>query len=511
VETSLDFLAMTLRDLPERHQSLRAVFARSWGLLSDPERQRFRALAVFRGGFTREAAQAVTNSEPRHLTELMDRSLLCRNSAGRYEVLEVLRQYAEEQLLAVPGEANAVRDRHVAYYLGLLESMEQPLRGGKHPEVPLSQKAALDTIQDDIANIRRAWAQAIESGSYDMLGASAMGCALYHEMRSRFREGEGLFRDAAGALERQRGVSQPDLLGLLLGMQGQFLCRLGRIEEGCEVLERARRLLVPEADSSWLALVEVLSSYVGLGLTLEIRMQRVQHSLDLYGALGDNWGVALTQEVLGELLTASGELEAAEQVLNESLAYRRSAGDTWGAALALYALADNAIRQGRAVDVAAHIEESMALRETIDDTRGVAICQSLLAGWLAHRGDVTAAGKFYEQSLDGYRRIGDLSKYADTWTALSDIAESQGDLPGAEAALIAAAQSARRAGLQARLAAALHKLGRLALAQDDTPRARVYLAESLVISGQLGDEVATASVREDLIRARELGSAGYKP
>ncbi|MGC9358146.1 MAG: AfsR/SARP family transcriptional regulator, partial [Anaerolineae bacterium] len=100
IEHSLDFLTTSLRDLPERHRSLRAVFEHSWHLLENEEQALFRRLSIFRGGFTREAAREVAEASLLHLSSLVDKSVLRRDPVGRYELHELLRQYAEEKLEA---------------------------------------------------------------------------------------------------------------------------------------------------------------------------------------------------------------------------------------------------------------------------------------------------------------------------------------------------------------------------------------------------------------------------
>src|SRR5258708_26567468 len=98
IERSLDFLESDLRDLPERQRSLRAVFEYSWNLMSEDERDVFMRLSVFRGGFTREAAQEVSGASLKTLMTLLNKSLLRRDPSGRYDVHELLRQYAEARL-----------------------------------------------------------------------------------------------------------------------------------------------------------------------------------------------------------------------------------------------------------------------------------------------------------------------------------------------------------------------------------------------------------------------------
>jgi predicted ATPase/DNA-binding CsgD family transcriptional regulator len=114
----LDFLAADMADAPERQRSLRAAFNHSWRLLSQQEQEILARLSVFCGGFGKEAAQAVVGATLRDLQALVNKSLLHRTPAGRYEIHELLRQFATEGL--TKATAMDMRDRHSAYYRTLL-------------------------------------------------------------------------------------------------------------------------------------------------------------------------------------------------------------------------------------------------------------------------------------------------------------------------------------------------------------------------------------------------------
>jgi predicted ATPase/DNA-binding SARP family transcriptional activator/uncharacterized membrane protein len=120
IEHNLDFLTSPLRDVPERHRSLRAVFEHSWRRLLPPEQEAFRRLSVFRGGFGAEAAREVAGVTAPLLAALLDRSLLSRAGGTRYELHELLRQFAEEKWEGSLDEAAVLRARHVAYYEALV-------------------------------------------------------------------------------------------------------------------------------------------------------------------------------------------------------------------------------------------------------------------------------------------------------------------------------------------------------------------------------------------------------
>lgn len=111
----LDFLKTGLRDVPARQQSIRAVFDRTWQLLTARQQIIFRQLSVFWNGFTREAAQEVTGVSLRELLALVNHSLVSLNPVGRYEVHELLRQFASEKLRAAPTAHRIVVDPELTF------------------------------------------------------------------------------------------------------------------------------------------------------------------------------------------------------------------------------------------------------------------------------------------------------------------------------------------------------------------------------------------------------------
>jgi predicted ATPase len=146
---SLDVLETTMRDVPQRHRSARVVFEHSWNLLTVEEQALFRKLAVFHGGFTLEAAQEVAGAKLSTLARLVDTSLLRAERERRYDLHELLRQFAAEKLQAEPGAEERVRDRHSAFYLTLLQRKEAEVKGPQ-------QLTALDEIEREFETVRGA-------------------------------------------------------------------------------------------------------------------------------------------------------------------------------------------------------------------------------------------------------------------------------------------------------------------------------------------------------------------
>jgi hypothetical protein len=234
----LDLLASDLRDAPERHTSVRAVFDHSWKLLTERERAVMRALAVFRGGFTRAAAQEVTGASLHALRALVKWSLLRRAPAGRYEMHELLRQYAAEKLALSGTHEAQTRDRHAAYYADALQGWAADLTGAR-------QLAAIEEVRTDFDNVRAAWRWAVEGdrGSalddkrVEWLDRALDGLCLFYEWESYNDEGEAACRRAADRLaesvlnsagegtsvDRKPSANRLRVLAHVLAWQGSFV------------------------------------------------------------------------------------------------------------------------------------------------------------------------------------------------------------------------------------------------------------------------------------------------
>jgi predicted ATPase len=177
--------SFAVRDAEPRHASLRLVFQSSYERLSESQRSALRALSVFRGGFDAQAAQAIAGSGPDVLIQLTEKSLLARQpDSRRYELHELVRQYAAEALAASP-DCERVLGAYSAYYANFVVGRRAAI---KSP----GQARALDEIQVELANISYAWAMIVEAR--DLGVAAEMLPALYAfcDMRSRFYEGDPL-------------------------------------------------------------------------------------------------------------------------------------------------------------------------------------------------------------------------------------------------------------------------------------------------------------------------------
>jgi len=190
IAAGLTILSTSLRNIPERHRTMRAVFEQSWRRLSEQEQAVFQRLAVFRGGFRREAAQQVAGATLPVLAGLVDRSLLRQEPDGRYQIHELLRQYGAERLAESPVDTFQAHEHHCTYYADFLYSQSQPLAAG-------DQVGALTRCTSDLDNIRTAWQRAVEHTKADAIRKSAAALHWICQFQSRYLEGVNALAGAA--------------------------------------------------------------------------------------------------------------------------------------------------------------------------------------------------------------------------------------------------------------------------------------------------------------------------
>jgi predicted ATPase/DNA-binding SARP family transcriptional activator len=158
IDAGLDFLTTSQRDTSQRHKSLRAVFEHSWKLLSGQEQQVYSKMSVFHGSFQKEAALRVAGATLSLILALVDKSLLQWNASGRYEVHELLRQYAQEKLDEVLEEK--VAKLHYDYYVEFVRQRAQQLKTREDERL-------LKEIGDEIENLRSMFVWAVRHQTVD--------------------------------------------------------------------------------------------------------------------------------------------------------------------------------------------------------------------------------------------------------------------------------------------------------------------------------------------------------
>ena len=461
IERNRDFLATSLRDVPERHRSMRAAFNYSWSLLPQTERQVFSKLSVFRGGFERAAAGQVADASLPVLSGLVDKSLLTRNAAGRYQMHDLLRQYAREKLEQAD-EAERVRNRHLDLCLRLAEEADPNLHG---PD----QLLWLDQLEAEHDNLRSAleW---------------ALACA------------------------REGSLWPPEAALRLAGSLGLFWDLRGHLGEGRQWLDRTLELETPPFPNvQWKAARTKALYWAGHLAKWQGDYRRAadlaEANLALCRELGDRWSLAYALYLWGSVAAKQGDLERGQAFLDESLILFREVQAKWGLAHTLGTLGNIAKSQGRYDQATALWEESYALYREIGDRRGLARMLNRLWHWPYRQGDYARATTLLEEALALFRELAHRSGIAITLRHLGLVAQAQGDLARARALYEESQDLFQELGDNDDLVYVYWYLGRLALYEGDAAVAAALLENGLQLAYTVGNKSLIAWVLQTLASA----------
>jgi predicted ATPase/DNA-binding SARP family transcriptional activator len=506
IDRSLDFLEVDLRDVPERQRSLRAVFDHSWDLLSEREREVVQQMSVFRGCFTRGAAEEITGASLRELMALVDKSLLHYTptpspgpsaadapsalrarlrTGGRYEVHELLRQYAAEKLDTAPAVSEAARDRHSAYYAALLQQWEADLRGAR-------QQAALAEIGMEGENARAAWDWATARGQVELLAQAVDGLCYFYKYRGRYEEGEVACRMAAERLAATTSDEGLRLLTKALAWQASFNTDLDERESASHLLRQSLAVLDrPELEGQDTrpeeAFVRQLMGNVVIYSDPGEAKRPFEQSLVLYQALGDRSGAARVQTYLGVVAWALGAFGEARRLFEGSLSIQRALGNPVGTVESLDWLGLIAIHRMEFEEAERLHRESLMISQKGDDRVSIAHGLGTLGLTLVRNGRFTEGDSLLEESVRIYSDLGLRSGWAFYNVSLAQARMHLGQYERARSLAQMSLSCSRELDTRHDIAYALSVLGCWALVEKAHVEAQALLQESVTIWQEIGN------------------------
>jgi len=469
IQRDIHILTADVRNIPERHRSIQAVFDHSWNLLTRAEQNALMRLSAFSGGWQTEEAAPVAGADLLMLRRLVDKSLVRVGDNGRYDLHELIRQYAFQKL-GQSGRENDTRQRHFDVTLALAAHLDARQFGRES----MQAVTRFDQEQD---NIRAALGWSLESGRTEAALHLLNHLWFYWSRRGYFREGG----EWAIRAIHQSGELESLHLCIALSNASIFFFIYGSFSEGEPLARRAlamaRRLEDPEAliavsGTYTFASVNARQALEGLheGITLIKKTGKMQNTLPLLYLGTATWlhssgrtaeardyyrkSIALFRQLgivdfiadplgrLGQLALQEGRLQEAYDLTVESIAAARATGyvvffDAWGAArlglIQLY-LGEVEAAQRSLEEALLFFEDARAYERPKQETL-VILCELALV-----RGDVKAAADYLQASLKicewFYRQLQATQKLKGTPDALPV------DLIGlcSRASLVAAAQ-----------------------------------------------------------------------
>jgi tetratricopeptide (TPR) repeat protein len=365
-------------------------------------------LSAYRGGLRREAAEQVAEATLSALSTLVTKSLIRRSGAGRYDLHELIRQFAAEQFAGRQEEQAATQARHGSYYLAFFSQADERLRSS-------GLREALPELTAEMDNFRAAWDWAVTHGEFALIEQTVRMLFILYDTLGWFQDGLDTLGRAVDALEMAHGQSPPDrtdqvALGHLLATRAWFAYRLAHNEQAQSMLERSLEILRPLNEPR--ALVESLAY---LGIVMEATgnyaraLEMYSEGLEIATAIGDRWYAALCLTLHTALAGITHGLvkpDITHERLQSVVADWRLIGDPSLIAHALNFLSQSALKLGRYDEARAALEENVVLNSSIDFGAGLGLAYRGLGIVAQAQGKHQQAVAMFRKSLDIYTELG---------------------------------------------------------------------------------------------------------
>jgi predicted ATPase len=439
IERSLDLLATEAPEWPQRQRSMRAIFNYTYGLLSPPEQTLFRTLSVFRGGFSEDAAQQVVGASPFLLAALLDRGLLHLRmtvDGARYEMHELMRQFAVEQLSAAE-EAERARRTHSAFYADLVQAQHESIQNRHY-------KSAVRIISSELDNIRAAWQWPLAAiadrreipFALDALGQFVPTLAAYFSFRALWQSGTELLQAAAtqldeflawlddAALADAREIAQSARF-----VMAQLRVRLAWFQVDLSdfaAVDRLATLALPvlrEAEqAAETALLLAIWGRANLrrGIMNEA-IEQLQESIDLFQQTGDKHGEAYALRSLAMVYSAEGDYSEARRVNRAALAAYEAIGYAPGVAQVLSNTGSTYGRDGDQKRALEYYQQALAVAETEEARQLIMMNTGNIGASQGRLGNHQMSLSYIQRSLRMAREIGNQRWVAANLQSLAEV------------------------------------------------------------------------------------------
>lgn len=482
IKNSLDFLEAAYRDLPARHQSLRAVFDHSWALLNEQEQAAFRKLAVFRGGFDRTAAKEVAEAHLPLLHALTSKSLLRLTSSGRYAIHPLLRQFAREKLQDQPDDWEDAHAKHGRYFVRFMRTHVESLKQGGH------QQEALEQAERELENVRLAWRWALTEQQDEMLLAAAEAIYHFFAMTNRAREGEETVGAVVAHLQAQPlphlTSIQKRLLGFAQGIRARFLYIMGRKKEAQQLFQEALTLLRTDGETAEIALISLFAIPANLKTPSFRPRELYEESLAYFERINDKWGIATTYVRYVDHMRSTNTADddgIQREVMEKSLRLRQQIGDQRGVANCLNYLCDLAYSRGDYEEAHERAAQSLAIHQALGNQIGRAHSLNHLGQVAGSIGAYPEARGYYQESLNLLRSYGNPRETADALDCVGYVTYLMGEYESAAPYYRESLQISREIDDTHGEAWSLHNLGDIARARGHYQRAKQLYTESYTL------------------------------
>ncbi len=468
LEKPLDVLTRGGPDVPARQQTLRNTMQWSYKLLSPPEQRLFRRLAVFVGGCTLEAAEAVCTAPDEVTTPVMeviaslvDTSLLQRveqeSEEWRLVMLETIREYGLERLVAA-GEMEDFKRAHAAYYLALAEEAEPALHS-------IQQGWWQERLEREHENMRAALQWLLEQREKEQVARFAGSLLRFWIQRGSLNEGlhwlEQALRGSAQDVSAPAHIKALFATGVLAGLLGNVAQATTRCQECLEICRRT-------ADSRNFVLTSWMLARLATEQGEYAQAQALaEEALEVATKVGDNLARAYALHRLGCIALALGEYEQAREQLEECLVAFTEIGDLFARVEALRRLAEVFVAQGDETRALALLAEGLSIASKVHDSWTMAGLLNLSGQAELRRGNATRAWSLLEEAQALQKNMGDHQGLAWSYLLLARVASLKHDYTTARGFALQSAQIAMKVSDKRLLTTSLEGLAEVAADQEE--------------------------------------------
>jgi predicted ATPase len=431
IEKSIDLLETEKRDVPDRQHSVRAVIESSWNQVDASAQNMLKRLAVFRGGFTRTAAQDAVGASLRGLSQLVDKALLRRDpNAGRYSIHELLRQYAEEQLRLSAEEERLAHESHAKYFAGFMKTRGIHMHDQR-------QRATFSEIEADIDNIRVAWNYWSNRQDADRLLEFIDAMWIFFEVRGSFTPAIQFFGDAADKLTSNE-TKIVSARAQLRARQAWFTALIGLPNEG---------------------------------------LRMAQQSLNTLSQINKNDITVETFHCANINAIFLNKIEIVMQISQEMMERANRSADIWERGWALIWGAYALVLRGQVSDALQAGQEALVIFERLDNSFGVSVATGIILGAIFMAiGDTSAAKTHYLRGVQGAEEINYLRLLQISNDNLGTLAMLEGDIQQARQFFINSLRISQECGQTREMLASLRDLASVHIAQGNLDEALKLLA-----------------------------------
>ena len=438
----MDILEGQSRDAPERHRSIRAVFEQSWHRLSAREQEVLAKLSVFRGGFTKDAAESVTGAGLPILISLVNKSFLRVLPGGRFDRHPLVYEFCLEKLAGLD-DAQGVHERHAEYFLEFAKAASPELRGRE-------QARWFRRIEEEHDNSLAVLEWTLKQEKFEMGLQLAIGMAWFWHVRGYYQIGLSWLKKFLIVTPSKEHLN---LKIYAHSFVGRFLTTSGDYFEAEKFhrvsLTLARRLKDKQgiADS----LINIAGIHYSQGNYVEAK-KLSEECRDMYQELGAERGLALSLRRLGHIAHNQGNFNEAKKLHEKSLALCKKFGDPRGIADSFSYLGLIADYQNNWAEAQMHFEKSLSLYKELGDHLGRATVIGGLGSVARYQGEYDKAKKYFGESLEIRKEFGERRGVAISLFNLGDVALNQGHVREAKKLLKESLKLFKELGDQAGIA-----------------------------------------------------------